>query len=382
MKKLIVFGVLLAAIIAGGFFYQWYANSRVYDHKVYIAVEGEGKIVAFDPDTRRVVKSIDLSVLHEGGTLRYYPHNVQVAPDGKSVWVTANAGAHEGHSSAVMPEARAHGVEHAGIEPDEILVIDPFTDKIVKRIQTGVQVQLAHVVLSPDSAMAYVTAQKEGVIYKVDARTFEIKKKIPAKKDSEPHGIRMAPDGSEAYIAVLKGKALGILRTTRDSFGEISLNGQAVQAGITPNGQYAVASLYDTKQLAMYMPKLKQFIVSEYPARANVIYIDLPVDAKGPIQMYPTPDSKFMYLADQGYYFNQPENDKVYKIDLAERKVVKEIKAGRAPHGVVVSRDGKFVYVTNLLGSDVSIIDTAIDREIGRVAVGKEPNGISVWDRP
>ena len=105
----------------------------------------------------------------------------------------------------------------------------------------------------------------------------------------------------------------------------------------------------------------------------------LPQGAKGPIQMYSTPDSQFIYLADQGYYFEQPASDLVYKIDLLAGIVVKEIKAGSAPHGVVVSPDGAFVYVTNLLSNDVSVIDTATDTEVGRIPVGKEPNGVSFW---
>ena len=77
------------------------------------------------------------------------------------------------------------------------------------------------------------------------------------------------------------------------------------------------------------------------------------------MQIYPTPDSKYVYVADQGYYFNQPNSDLVYKIDLQEMKVAETIKSGTAPHGVVVSQDGKFVYVTNLLSDDLSVIDTS-----------------------
>jgi YVTN family beta-propeller protein len=109
--------------------------------------------------------------------------------------------------------------------------------------------------------------------------------------------------------------------------------------------------------------------------------VDLPPDAKGPIQMYPTPDSKFVYVADQGYYFGQPQNNIVYKVDVSSGTIIKQITAGAAPHGVVVSKDGKLVYITNLKSDDVSIIDTAIDAEVGRIPAGKEPNGISIWSK-
>ena len=60
-------------------------------------------------------------------------------------------------------------------------------------------------------------------------------------------------------------------------------------------------------------------------------------------------------------------------------KVVEAIKAGTAPHGVVVSPDGKTVYVTNLVSDDVSIVDTSTNKEVGRIATGAKPNGISYW---
>ena len=325
------------------------------ESKIYVAVEGEGKISIIDPVRQKVVVNIDLS--------GFTPHNVQVSPDNKTVWVTGNAGAHD-HSLMPIRSVYADTEETS----DEVIVIDPIRDTVAKRIKIKPGIHLAHIVLTPDSKYAYVTAQTEGVIYKINARTYKIVEKIEARKGSEPHGLRISSDGKFAYAAMLKGRSLVIVDLNTDKLSEVPLAGAAVQVGVTPNNKYAVASLYDTKQLAVY--QISDGIVS---------YIDLPEDAKGPVQMYPTPDSRFIYLADQGYYFEQPVSEWVYKINIETKKVIKEIKAGKAPHGVVVSGDGKFVYVTNLLSNDVSVIDTVTDEEVQRIKVGKEPNGISVW---
>ena len=337
------------------------------DTKLYVAIEGEGKIAVIDTAKNKVLRNIDLSKDHDGGKLAYAPHNVQVAPDGKSVWVTANAGSHMEHSS-IVPVAHAHG--EAGSGPDEVIVINTKNDRIESRIQIGMGVHLAHVVLTPDSKTAYVTAQKEGVVYKINAESYAIEKKITAPPGSEPHGLRISTDGQSAYIAMLAGKSLGILDLSRAELAQVPLSGQAVQAGVTPDGKYAFASIYDKKTLAVYDIATKK-----------VREIKLPESSKGPIQMYPTPDSQFVYIADQGFYFEQPEGTMVYKIDLKEGKVTAEIKAGRAPHGVVVSKDGKFVYITNLVDGSVSVIDTAQDKEVGTILVGKEPNGVSAWSK-
>lgn len=343
------------------------------NEKIYVAVEGSGEIAVIDANTKQVLKRINLSEDKNGMVVHYMPHNVQVAGDNKSVWVTANVGDKDMKMSfRIIPRAEAnegHGDEVVtGNSNDEVIVIDPFSDVIVKRIELGQELHLSHVALTPDSLYAIVASQEKGIIYKINTATFEVEKSVATKKGDGPHGLRISPDGKTAYIAMLSGKSMGVLDITSFSLKDIPLSGAAVQTGVTPDGKYALASVYDAKNLAVYDI-----------ASAKLSYITLPKEAKGPVQIYPTPDSRFVYVADQGFYFDQPVGDTVYKIDLKEMKVVQTIKGGSAPHGVIVSRDGKFVYVTNLKSDDVSVIDTATEKEIAKIQVGNTPNGISLW---
>lgn len=345
------------------------------DSKIYVAVEGTGEIAVIDAKTNQVLKRIDLSEDKNGMTVGYMPHNVQVAPDNKSVWVTANAVDEKNMkmSLRIIPIAYAdtgHGEEvlGAGKSNDEVIVIDPFSDAIVKRIEIGQGLHLSHVALTPDSMYAIVASQEKGIVYKINTSSFEVEKEVITKKGGEPHGLRISPDGNTAYIAMFGGKSMGVLELASFTLSDIPLSGQAVQTGVTPDGKYALASVYDTKTLAVYDT-----------ASTKLSYIDLPKEAKGPVQIYPTPDSRFVYVADQGFYFDQPIGDTVYGIDLVGMKVAQAIKGGSAPHGVVVSKDGRFVYVANLKSGDVSVIDTVTEKEITKISVGKSPNGISIW---
>lgn len=351
-------------------------QSREITEKVYVAMEGDGVVAVINAQDNTVIKNIDLTDYSGGKAVSFMAHNVQVAPNGKSVWVAANAmimGGGEEHSSLPFVNiARAEG-EHGG-EPansdDQLIVINPETDTIVRRIPMGKDLHLAHVTLTPDSLTAVATSQTKGLVYKVNATTFEVEKTAATTEGAEPHGLRISPDGKTAYIAMVKGKSIGMLDMEKFELDYIPLDGAAVQAGVTTDGKYAFASTYDIKSLAVYDREL-----------GKLSYIRLPSEAKGPVQMYGTPDSQYVYMVDQGYYFDQPISDTVYKIDLKEMKVVKDIKAGQAPHGIVVSKDGKFVYVTNLLSGDVSVIDAAKDVEIAKIKVGSQPNGISVWSK-
>ncbi len=371
-KKLIIIvlaGAAVFAVVAAANL----SKISVPPQKIYVAVEDAGIVSVIDPATQKVMKTIDLSRSHDGGKLTIAPHNIQVAPDNKTVWVTGNISGHENHSS-IVTGAYAHGEENDALglnEKDEIIVISPFTDRIIRRVPVALGAHLAHVVFSPDSAYAYVTAQQLNTVYKINTRSYGVEKEISLPDNSEPHGLRISPDGSAAYIANISGKNLGILRLESESYSFVTLDGQAIQTGVTPDGIFVVVTLYDTKRLAIYNTQDK-----------SVNYVDLGGESKGPVQVYPTPDSRFVYVADQGYYFKEPSGKYIYKIDLIERRVVKEIEAGAGPHGVVIDVAGTRLYVTNLLSQDVSVIDTVRDEQIGTVRVGKGPNGISIWYNP
>ncbi len=376
MKKFLIILVVIVAIIGVGFLTyegnQKY-NKKISDikEKIYVAIEGSGEIAVINATTNKVFKRIDLSEAKNETIVDYMPHNIEVSPNNQSVWVTASAVEKKDRKMSVkiIPEVYADSetLKTAGVE-DQVIVIDPLSDTIIRRINLGTDLHLSHVSLTPDSSYAIVASQEKGILYKIDTTTFEIKEEVSTKKGGEPHGLRIAPDGLTAYIAMLGGKSLGILDIASFELEDILLNGAAVQTGITPDGKYALASVYEAKSLAVLNIKTSE-----------LNYIDLPKEAKGPVQLYPTPDSHYVYIADQGYYFDQPVGNIIYKIDLETLKVIQTIKGGSAPHGVVVSMDGKFVYVTNLLSDDVSVIDTLLEKEIAKINVGKMPNGISLW---
>lgn len=332
--------------------------------KLYIALEEEGAVAVVDTKTNSLLGKIDLTDNRNNSRANFAAHNVQVAPDGQSVWVTANfmgLGSH-GEETAMDEPAKEEKI------PDQVIVIDPKNDQIVERINTGVDQHLAHVVVSDNGKSVFATAQESSSVYRINAETYEVEKTLALAKDSLPHGLRLSSDNTQAYIALISGKGIAVLDTKTNIAKTVQLSGSAVQTAIIPNSPVIASSVYDTKEVAFYDPIAKQ-----------ISYVKLPAEAEGPIQSYATPDGKFLYVADQGYYFGKPTSDYVYKVDVAQKQIVAKIQAGVAPHGVVVSADGKRAYITNLLSNDVSVIDTSTDKEIVKIPVGKMPNGISLW---
>ena len=317
-------------------------SSHLLQGKVYVANEEGGSVSMIDLLDSLKNTTIDIS---DSGKM-FMAHNVQVAPDGKSVWVTA-----------VPMDSNCI---------NQLVVIDQGSGTIKKRIYLGKDLHVAHVVLDDESKNAFVTAKDPNQVIQVNAVTYEVVRKFDLGAGHSPHGIRYAK--GKLYIANMDAKSMSVIDIAEGKLTDIPLGGVVVQTAITQDGKFVLASLYDTKEVIRY--ELQSGEIKRIP---------LPANAQGPIQLYATPDSKKLYVADQGELMNRPASNKVFVIDISTAKVTNTITVGNKAHGVVVSKDGKTVYVTNSLDNTVSVIDAATQKVRNTVLVGKGPNGISYW---
>ena len=340
-------------------------TGQAYEEKVYVAIEAEGRIGVIDTESRKIIKSIDLSEVQNNTFVKYTTHNVQVAPNGKIVLVTANVDrGGMGENESTESEDVSDGLF------DKIFIIDPLNDTVIGSLPIEIDSHLAHIVVNNEGTFAYTASQEKSIIYVIDLAGKKILKTISLNEGDSPHGLRLSPDNSKLYVALIEGKAIAEVNLTNYSIRKYPLSGVTIQTAVTPDGNYVFGSVYDTKKVAWI-----NTLTNEQG------YIDLPEDAKGSVQLYATPDSNYLYVVNQGYYFEQPTGNTVYRIDIGQKKVDQIILAGEAPHGIVVDKKGQFVYVTNLLSENVSVIETATNKEVARLKVGKMPNGISIWNK-
>lgn len=341
------------------------SSEQGYKEKVYVAIEAEGRVGVIDTESRKLIRSIDLSEVQNNKFVKYTTHNVQIAPNGEMVLVTANVErGMMGENKSTKEEDVSDGLF------DKIFIIDPLSDTIIGSLPIEIDSHLAHVVVNNKGTFAYTASQEKNKLYIIDLRDKKIIKTISLDEGSAPHGLRLSTDNSKLYVALIGGKALAEVDLESYSIRKYPLSGAVIQTAVSPDGNYVFGSVYDTKKVAWI-----NTLTNEQG------YIDLPEDAKGSVQLYPTPDSRYLYAVNQGYYFKQPTGNTVYRIDIERKKVDEIIPAGDAPHGIVVDKNGRFVYVTNLLSEDVSIIETSTNKEVARVKVGKMPNGISIWHK-
>lgn len=311
--------------------------------RIYVANENSSNVQVVNVNDPQENFSIDLDD-HTFDMLM--PHNVQVAPDGKSVWVTI----HPMNAGAL----------------DQVAVIDPVSNIVKARVYVGEHYHLAHVVLSDDCHYAFVTATDSDRVVMIDALNYSVIKSFMLPSGYAPHGMRYK--NGKLYVACMDGKSLTVIDVASGTINDISLGGVAIQTAATKDGRYVFVSLYDTKELARYD------ITS-----GQLVKMALPSTSKGPIQLYCTPDSKTVLVCDQGKLNGMPVSNLVYEIDVASLSVNRTYTVGNASHGIVISQDGKKAFVTGSDDNTVSVIDLQHHVVTQTITVGNDPNGISYW---
>jgi YVTN family beta-propeller protein len=322
-------------------------------HREYViaAVEGDGAAAVLDRLTGKLVATIDLSTTSGSEVTRFGVHNVQGSNNGKTAWLTA-----------VPVHGGAHS--HAAPAKDQLVGIDLETLAVSTRIDLGSELHPAHVVMS--GTTAYVTATDGNSILVVDLAGGKVERTIPMPADTKPHGLRMTRDGKTLVVAGMGRGSVELVDVATGSSRSIALPGRGVQAAVSPVADVGFVSVYDTKQIAhvdLQTAELKLFT--------------LPAGSAGPVQIYPTPDGKGLWVADQGMLGADPTGTKVMLIDTASGAVQQSVTVAPGPHGIVVSPDGKTVWTTTLVNGTVDSIDAATGTVVSSVAVGKQPNGVT-----
>lgn len=277
------------------------------------------------------------------------PHNLQVSPDGR--WLLATG----------MPRTAAHQGHGMGAKGGRLLVfrIGDMT-RPAQSLTAGDHP--AHVVTDREGKLAFVTDSGAHLVRVFDLAAGKETARIATGR--YPHGLRLSPDGGTLYVAAMKSDAVSVIDVaTLTETGRIKVGKGPVQVGFTADGRRAFASLGGENHLAIIDTAKRELVGKVGVGRL-------------PIQMHATPDGRQVYVANQGSAARP--DDRVSVIDPATLEVLDTITTGKGAHGVAVSGDGAYVFVTNIEDATVSVIDTATRQVVATHRVGAGPNGVSV----
>jgi DNA-binding beta-propeller fold protein YncE len=223
--------------------------------------------------------------------------------------------------------------------------IDPRTYKVVRHFSVGTLPQ--HVVPSYDLKTLWVNNDQGNSLTPIDPRNGRPGKPVPVL---DPYNLYFTPDGSYAVVMAEAYKRIDFrdahtmkLRHTLNVPSCPGVN----HADFSANGRLMLASCEFGARM----------ILVDVPHQKLLHTIELPRPLAGPQDVKLSPDGSVFYVADM-------ISNGVWKISARTFRVEGFIPTGLGAHGLYVSRDSRFLYVSNRREGSVSLISLATRKPV------------------
>jgi YVTN family beta-propeller protein len=225
--------------------------------------------------------------------------------------------------------------ESAGSDVD---VIDPKTYKVIARYQTGLDPQ--HVVPAWNLKTLYATNDLGNSLTPISPYTG--RPEGPNIPVTDPYNMYFTPDGRYAIVVEEADQVLAFRNPRTFALVKaLHVDCPGVDHGdFSADGTFAVFSC----EFSARMVKV------DLATKSVAGYLNIPGSAPQDVKL--DPSGAIFYTADMN-------RGGVYEIDAATFKVIGFIPTGRDAHGLYVSRDDRYLYVTDRGAGAVSVIDFA-----------------------
>jgi YVTN family beta-propeller protein len=240
-------------------------------------------------------------------------------------------------------------------DANTVSVINPSTFRVIDQFNVGANPQ--HVVPSYDLKTLWVNNDQGNSLTAIDPRTGKPGRTVPV---TDPYNLYFTPDGHYAIVvserrARLDFRDAGTMRLHRS----LSIPCSGVNhMDFTANGKYLLVSCeFDGK-------------VVKVDVAGEKVVGSLTLDSSGmPQDVKLSPDGKLFYVADMA-------RGGVWIVDADRMRKVGFIPTGAGAHGLYVSRDSRYLYVSNRMEGSVSVISFATRKAVHkwRIPGGGSPD--------
>lgn len=403
LKLIITSGViLLLTVVLYSPAHRW---SR--DHVNYITASDDHPLNCFSCHLYTQKSGIIAKLINAD---YYSPFNLAISQDGRKLFVVTEEGnallVVDTESRKVLHKIKVGNHPHSVILnhdeskayvsnqwSDNVSVIDLAEMSVTDTLKTGNGP--AGLNLSSDEQFLYVVNSYTSDISVIDLRSGEERKRLAA--GNNPTGIQASPDGSKLYITSRRALLVPYGDPVVSELSVVSDKNQRIvdrmdiesaymmeNIAFTPDGDMALMPLIRPKNLIPSIQVERGFmmthgigIIEQKPdGRIIQLLLDEPnAYYADPYDIAITPDGKRAFVSHAGvdcisvididsiraliaestteklnYYSNH--------LGISSRYVVKRIPTGANPKGLVLSSDGKLLYVAEHLEDRIAVIST------------------------
>ena len=301
-----------------------------------------------------------------------------------------------------------------------VTVIDPGTYQVTRTFHTGAVPQ--HVVPAHDLSTLWVLNNEASAVTPIDPETG--RERAPMHVD-DPYNMYFTPDGKYAIVVAERRQRLDFrdptsLRLERSvpvkckglDHMEFSADGTFLIATCEFSGQLLKLDVA-TQRVQGYLmldpgrlgphampqdirssPDGRVFYVADM--KANGVYLIDPAEFRrigflktgtGAHGLVPSRNGKFLYVTNRGWNTTAGGHrgpGSISVIDPEARQVVATwpVPGGGSPDMGNVTANGKELWVSGRYDSEVYVFDTGTGALTHRIPVGREPHGLCVWPQP
>lgn len=314
-------------------------------YRVYVTNETAGTVTVIDEPSHAVAATL---------TLGKRPRGMQASEDGRQLFValTGSPIAPPGVDEDTLPppDKAADGI---GIVNTPSLTLA----KVLKGANNPEQLALVK------AGKLYAPDEETGALTIIEASTGAIQGAIPVGK--EPEGVAVSPDGALAYVTAEGDNVLvAIDLKTNMAIKRIPVGKRPRSIAFSKDGSRVyVSGENDATVSAIDVAKQEVAAVAQIPG-----------EGAKPMGLVVSPDGKRLYVT-------TGRGGLLVAIDAATMTPQKSVAVGARPWGVALSPDGKFAYTANGSSNDVSIVDTATMTVVAKVKSDGRPWGVTVAPR-
>lgn len=304
-----------------------------------------------------------------------------------------------------LPVAQAYSVYVSSEKDNTITVIDGKSHKVLETVPVGERPR--GMVLSKDNKVLYICTSDADHIEVLDLETLQVTHSLPSGPD--PELLALGPEGRYIYAANEDDNMVTVIDTVnRSKVTEIQVGVEPEGMGVSPDGKWLV-NTSETTNMAHFInletlevednvlvdqrPRVAQFtadgkqvwVSAEIGGTVSVIDVasrqiikkitfDIPgmhAEAIQPVGIKLTRDGKRAYVA-----LGPAARVAIINVDTFE--VEKYQLVGQRVWNLEFSPDEKFLFTTNGVSNDVTVIDLQREKAIKSIQVGRLPWGVVV----
>lgn len=310
---------------------------------VYVPNSRSASVTVIDPATYQVLRTFKTGAV---------PQHVVPAYDLSRLWVLNN------EASTVTPIDPVTGMEGTPLHVD-----DPY-----------------NMYFTPDGEFAIVVAERRERLDFRDPRTMTLMHSVRTDCRGIDH-MEFTADGRYVITSCeFSGRLMKLDLSTRRQVGYLALDSSGHDSAMPQD----VRSSSDGTRFYIADMKAGGVHVIDPVAFRRVGFIPT---GKGAHGIYPSRDGSLLYVTNRGWNTLRAGRHGPGSISVLDPKAGKviatwTIPAGGSPDMGNVTADGKELWVSGRYDQEVYVFDTGTGKLTHRIAVGREPHGLSVWPQP